>query len=320
MTKILIVEPVHAASMPILEARSDISFETISDTSEANLLTKIIDADALTIRVSHLSEKVLQAATKLKVVSRHGVGYDNIPVETCTRLGIPLTIVGAVNSVAVAEHTFYLILALAKFGVHYNQAIKHGGIEAWDKLQALELNGKNLLIIGYGRVGKEVAIRARAFGLNVIVYDPFYCQQPDDDITLVQNLNDGLCQANIMTLHLPLLPETRNLIREEQLNLLPDNAIVVNTSRGGIINESSLVNVLSSGHLLGVGLDVFEEEPVRSDHPLLQFDRVIVTPHSASLTEDTLIAMGNATLQNALDGVDGKLDPNLVVNPEVLRM
>ncbi len=318
MAKILVVEPIHPASMRMLEERNDVTFEIVSDTSEENLLSRIADVDALTIRVSPLSTKVLQAAKKLKVVSRHGVGYDNVPVETCTQLGIPLTIVGPVNSVAVAEHAFFLILSLAKHGVLFNQEVKRGNFEIRRKRRAFELNGKTLLILGYGRIGREVALRARAFGLKVIVYDPYHRPQSSDSATLITDISDGLRQANVVSLHLPLTPETHHLIGERELRLLPRNAIVVNTSRGGIIDEDGLSAVLLDGHLLGVGLDVFEEEPVPVDHPLLQHDRVTVSPHSAALTEDTLIAMGDATLKNALDGIDGRLDASLVVNPEVL--
>ncbi len=317
MYKILIIESLHPEAMKLLDDRTDVVYQLVTDVSEENILAHIGDADALTIRVSHLTEKALQKAEKLKVVSRHGVGYDNVPLKECTRLKIPLALVGSVNSIAVSEQTIYLIMAVAKLGMIYNQGVKAGNFGIRNKYRPIELNGKKLLIVGFGKIGREVAKRAQALGMDILVYDP-YLSQKDDVFTNFDSIEKGLEVADVVSLHLPLTPETKYLIGKNELALLKDTAILVNTSRGGIIDEMALHEALLSGKLHGVGLDVFEEEPVSSANPILSHDRVIVSPHSSALTDDTLMAMGIMTVNNALNAIDGCLDPSLVVNPEVL--
>lgn len=317
MYKILVIEPLHQEALQLIDARNDVSYQLITDVSEENILAHIEDADALTIRVSTLSKKALQKGRKLKVVSRHGVGYDNIPLDECNRLGIPLALVGSVNSIAVSEQTIFLMMAAAKLGAIFNQGVKTGNFGIRSKYRPIELNGKKLLIVGFGKIGREVAKRAQAFGMDILVYDPY--QKPDEvDLKILSSLEEGLEIADVITLHLPLTPETKYLIGKKELVIIKDKAILVNTSRGGIIDENALHETLCMGKLHGVGLDVFEEEPVHQSNPILSHDRVIVSPHSSALTDDTLKAMGMMTVQNALNAIDGCLDPALVVNPEVL--
>lgn len=317
MYKILIIETLHPEALKLLDARKDVTYQLITDVSEENVLANIKDADALTIRVSPLTKRALQEGKKLKVVSRHGVGYDNVPLDECTKLGIPLALVGAVNSIAVSEQTIYLMMAVAKLGAIYNQGVKAGNFDIRHKFRPIELNGKKLLIVGFGKIGKEVAKRAQALGMDIMVFDP-YLSQKVDNLPILATIEDGLEMADVVSLHLPLTPDTKYLIGKKELGLLKHNAIVVNTSRGGIIDEKALHETLSTGKLHGVGLDVFEEEPVSPTNPILSHDRVIVSPHSSALTDDTLKAMGIMTVKNALDAIDGCLDPSLVVNPEVL--
>lgn len=317
MYKILVIEPLHQEALQLIDARNDVSYQLVTDVSEENILAHIEDADALTIRVSPLPVKALQKGKKLKVVSRHGVGYDNIPLDECNRLGIPLALVGSVNSIAVSEQTIFLMMAAAKLGAIFNQGVKVGNFGIRSKYRPIELNEKKLLIVGFGKIGREVAKRAQAFGMDILVYDPY--QKPDEgDLKVLPSLEEGLEIADVITLHLPLTPETKYLIGKKELAILKDKAILVNTSRGGIIDENALHETLCTGKLHGVGLDVFEEEPVHPDNPILSHDRVIVSPHSSALTDDTLKAMGMMTVQNALNAIDGCLDPALVVNPDVL--
>ncbi len=317
MHKILIIESLHPEALSLLEERSDVSYQLLTDVSEENVLANIEDADALTIRVSLLTERALQKGKKLKVVARHGVGYDNVPLQECTRLGIPLALVGSVNSIAVSEQTIYLMMAVAKLGAIYNQGVKAGDFGIRHKYRPIELNGKKLLIVGFGKIGKEVARRAQALGMDILVYDP-YLPNAEDGFPTLATIEEGLEVADAVSLHLPLTTDTKYLIGEKELALLKNNAILVNTSRGGIIDEQALHETLAKGKLHGVGLDVFEEEPVSPTNPILSHDRVIVSPHSSALTDDTLKAMGIMTIKNALNAIDGRLDPSLVVNPEVL--
>lgn len=319
MKKLLIIQPVHDKAMEVLKDRPDIAAELVMDDSEENLLRHIADADAMTVRMTELSERLLSAAPRLKVISRHGVGYDNIPVDFCTSRGIPVTLVGPVNSISVAEHTLFLMLSVARLGVEMDSAVREGLFSARGKVRYVELHGKTLLVIGYGNIGRRVAERAKAIGLNISVYDPHLTGSLDEGMTLIEDLDDGLRRADVVTLHVPLTAETKGMIGARELSLLPPKAIVLNASRGGLLDEAALLEAVRSGALHGAGLDTFEQEPLPADSPLIGERRIVLSPHSASLTEETLIAMGMKTIENALAGIDGTLDPDLVVNRQVLE-
>jgi len=317
MKKILVVQPLRSEALRLFEERPDVRFEVITDVSPDNILRHIGDADAMTIRDAPLPIEVLQAAPRLQVVSRHGVGFDNIPVEYCTSRDLPVTVVGSVNAVSVAEQTMFLLLAAARHGVALDAATRKGDFAARSRLIGLELRGRTLLIIGYGRIGQEMAVRARAFGMKILVCDPNTEREPD--VEFVETLDDGLTRADVLTVHVPLGPNTRNLIGARELALMPERAIVLNTARGGILDEEALLAALDSGHLWAAGLDTFEIEPLPADSALARHERVVLSPHSAALTEESLIAMGVMTARNALAALDGILDRALVVNPSVLK-
>jgi D-3-phosphoglycerate dehydrogenase len=318
MKKILVAQPIRREALRLFEERSDIRFEVMNDFSRDTLLNHIADADALIVRDAQVPVEVLDAARILKVISRHGVGFDNIPVDYCTGRRIPVTVVGDVNATTVAEHTLFLMLAVARKGVQLDGAVRSGDFAARGRLTGVELRGRTLLLIGFGRIGREVATRASAFGMRVLVFDPFADRNRTSDAAFVDSLREGLTAADVLSLHVPLNPHTRNLIGERELGLLRQGAIIINTARGGIVDEEALVLALKSGKLRGAGLDTFAHEPLPSHHPLTAAASVVLSPHSAALTEETLIAMGVVTARNALAGLDGTLDPSLVVNPSVL--
>ncbi len=319
MKKILVVQPLRPEALELFEARPDVRFDVVTDFSSQNLLRHIVDADALTIRDAPLPMAVLEAAPRLKVVSRHGVGTDNIPVDYCTARGLPVTVVGSVNAISVAEQTMFLMLAAARHGIALDAAVRRGDFGARARLIGLELRGRRLLIVGFGRIGREIAARARAFGLSVLVFDPFAARTAEAGVSFVDTLEQGLAQADVLTLHVPLDERTRNLIGAREMALMPRNAIVLNTARGGIIDEEALSAALDAGHLWAAGLDTFAIEPLQSGSPLLTNARTVLSPHSAALTEESLVAMGMMTARNALAGLDGVLDPALVVNGSVLK-
>ena len=252
------------------------------------------------------------------MISRHGVGYDSIPIEMCTERGIPVTVVGTANTVSVAEQTMLLMLAAARGAIELDGATRQGDFAIRSRVRGVELKGRTLLLVGYGHVGREVAHRAHAFGMRIRIVDPFVTEAPDAEIEVVPELDDGLRGADVVSLHVPLTAATRHLIGARELALLPPGAIVVNTSRGGLVDEAALLASIRNGHLHGAGLDTFETEPLAADSPLLGERRIVLSPHSAALTEQALIAMGLATVANALAGIDGTLDRDLVVNPQVL--
>jgi D-3-phosphoglycerate dehydrogenase / 2-oxoglutarate reductase len=319
MKRILIIQPLRSEGLEVFAGRKDVSYKVITDFSEENLRANVGDADAITVRTAVITKRVLDAAPRLKVISRHGVGYDNIPVSECTPRGIAVTVVGAVNAISVAEHTWFLILAVARSGAELDAATRRGDFGIRERVTGVELNGRNLLIIGFGRIGKRVADRARAFGMNILVFDPYLRGDLPKDLRVVASLESGLREADVVTLHVPLTDETRRILGEHELSLLPKGAIVINASRGGLVDESALLAAVKSGHLRGSGLDTFEVEPLPSDSLLVSEPRIVLSPHSAAMTETSLVAMSVMTAKNALAGLDGTLDPELVVNPSVLK-
>lgn len=211
------------------------------------------DADAITVRDAPLPIQVLQAAPRLKVISRHGVGFDNIPVDYCTSRGVPVSIVGDVNAISVAEQTMFLILAAARGGIALDDAIRRGDFQARSRIMGVELKGRALLVVGCGRIGREVAERAAAFGMRILIFDPYADRNNGLEATFVENLAEGLRTADILSLHVPLGAETQNLIGPKELALLPLGAIVINTARGGILDEAALLESIQSGRLRAAG-------------------------------------------------------------------
>jgi D-3-phosphoglycerate dehydrogenase / 2-oxoglutarate reductase len=320
MPKVLVIQPFHADGMKLFEARPDVACEIVDGALE-ELALKIADADGVTIRTSPLPAEVLERATRLKVVSRHGVGYDNIDVAALTRRGIPLAIAADANATAVAEHTLFFMLALAKQGLRYDRATRAGGWAVRNSLEAVDLMGRRVLVMGFGRIGREVARRCAAFGMAVMVYDPYVQAnviEAAGDYRSVPDFQAVLPETDVLTVHMPLGADSRGLIGSAELAALPDHAFVINAARGGIVDEAALHDALTTGKIAGAGLDVFDQEPPPYDHPLFALDNVILSPHSAGLSKEAAIRMAISTARNVLAGIDGKLDPSMVVNREVL--
>ncbi len=316
--QVLVIQPLRQEALALLDERDDIAYHVVTDISEANLLSRVADIDAITIRDALLSSSVIAAARRLKIVSRHGVGYDNIPVDACTARGIPVTVVGPVNSVAVAEQTMLLMLMAARAAIELDAATRAGDFAARGRIQGVELKGRRLLVVGFGRIGREVAARGEAFGMRVSVFDPYFAPNANSAVTVIGDLSEALRSADVVSLHVPLTEATRHMLGAAELALLPRGAIVVNASRGGLIDEAALLEAVRTRHLHGAGLDTFETEPLPVDSALLGERRIALSPHSAALTDASLLAMGLTTVRNALAGLDGTLDPNLVVNRSVL--
>jgi D-3-phosphoglycerate dehydrogenase len=320
MAKVLVVQPFHEQGMQLLEARGDVTVGIVDGGLE-ELALKIADADGVTIRTSLLPAAAIERALRLKVVSRHGVGYDNIDLDALTRRGIPLAIAADANATAVAEHTLYFMLALAKQGPRYDRATREGQWAVRNSLDAVDLLGRRALIMGFGRIGREVAKRCAAFGMAVMVYDPYVQAnviEAAGDYRSVPDFEAVLPETDVLTVHMPLGADSRGLIGSSELAALPAHALVINAARGGIVDETALHDALTSGKIAGAGLDVFEEEPPPENHPLFGLDNVILSPHSAGLSKEAAIRMALSTAKNVLAGIDGKLDPSMVVNREVL--
>ena len=317
--RVLVVQPLHPTAIAMLEARADVRFTVVTDLSEQNLIEHVGDIDAMTLRDGPLPASVVEAAPHLKVISRHGVGYDNVPLELCTARGIPVTLTMAANAVSVAEHTMLLMLAAARGVIELDTAVRDGDFAVRSRLRGVELRGRTLVLVGYGRIGREVAARAVAFGMRVCVVDPYLAVSPPDGVELIDDLARALPRADVISLHVPLTVETRGLIGEAELAAMPQGAILVNASRGGVVDEAALLASVRSGHLHGAGLDTFAVEPLPADSPLFAERRIVLSPHAAALTEESMIGMGRATIENVFAALDGTLDPSVVVNPSVLK-
>jgi D-3-phosphoglycerate dehydrogenase / 2-oxoglutarate reductase len=320
MAKVLIIQPFHENGMALLQARDDVDVEIIDGRSEAELAGKIRDADAATIRTAPLPAAVIDQATRLKVVSRHGVGYDNIDVAALTRRSIPLAIAADANATAVAEHTLFFMLALAKQALRHDRAVRQGEWEIRNRFETVDLMGRHVLVLGYGRIGREVAKRCAAFDMKVSVYDPYVQANVIEQggYRSVPDFAAVLPETDVLTVHMPLADESRHLIGAAELAALPGHALVINCARGGIIDEDALHAALTSGRIAGAGIDVFEQEPPPENHPLFGLDNVLLSPHTAGMSQEAAIRMAISTARNALAGIDGTIDPSMVVNREVL--
>ncbi|WP_165359588.1 hydroxyacid dehydrogenase [Lichenibacterium minor] len=312
--KVVVIQRIAQPALDLFSTRDDIEVEVLTDTSVANIAAHVGDADAITIRDAPLPAEALASAHNLKIISRHGVGYDNVPLAFCTERGIPVTIIGDVNAAAVAEHTLFLMLAVAKNGAQFDRAVRNGDFGIRSRKTTVELRGKTLLLIGYGRIGQEFAARARALGLMIAAFDPFVDRTRVPDVRFFDILPAALAEADVVSLHVPLGEKTRNLIDASALARMKPGAILLNAARGGLIDEAALVASLDAGHLHGAGLDVFAREPLPGDDPLISREDIVFSPHCAALTADCLVDMGKATVRNVLAAFDGTLDPTLIVN------
>lgn len=314
MPHVLVVGSLHDTGKAMLEARPDITFELTDGTTEDCYAHRIADADILLIRTQPLTAPTIEKARKLRLVSRHGVGFDAVDAEALTKRGIPLCIVGDVNSGGVAEHAMMMMMAAVKLANRADSAVRSGNWKWRNRLEAGEVTGKNLLIVGFGRIGQKLADLANGFGMTVRAYDPFLAGQgwPDGAVRPVSSLDEGLAWADFISIHAPR--SDKPLIAMDQFVRMKPSAVLVNTSRGGIVDEVALAEALEKGIIRSAGIDVFEEEPPQPDHPLLGLDNVLLSPHIAGLTNEGGERLAVHSIQNIFDFIAGQLDPALVVN------
>jgi D-3-phosphoglycerate dehydrogenase / 2-oxoglutarate reductase len=232
--------------------------------------------------------------------------------------GIPLCIVGDVNSVSVAEHAMMQILACAKQLIRSDRAVRNGPWGWRNKLEQGEISGKTLLIIGFGRIGRHLATMASVFGMKIVAHDPYLAAKgwPEGNVAYANDLTAALGKADFVSVHIP--KADKPIIGAAEIAAMKRGAIIVNTARGGIVDEAALCDGLRSGQIAAAALDVFDTEPPQADHPLLAFDQVILTPHTAGLTVEAAERMAVSSVQNVLDFFAGRLDPALVVNAAAL--
>ena len=299
----------------MLKRNSNYEFEIFDEINE-DLKQKIVDCDAISIRTAKLPNEIISSAKKLQVISRHGVGYDNIDLKSTKEIGATLTITATANAVAVAEHVMFMLLNISKRKDMYDQSVKLGKFNDRNKLpKTIELWGKNILIAGFGRIGQALIKRCLGFEMNVFVYDPYINDEKIKSLggKKVNDLKEAVKEMDAISLHMPLNDETKNIVNYDLLRSMKTNCIVVNAARGGIINEVDLDKALRENLIFGAGLDVFETEPPKSDNPLLKNDKVFLSPHTAAFTEECMIRMGKETIQNIIDFFEKKLDKSKII-------
>ena len=274
------------------------------------------DADAIILMAVQLTREVIEALPNLKVISRCGIGYDNVDWRAATEHGVVVCNVPDHCIYEVACHTFTMLLALERQLIPFMQRAREGGYANGKEIKCHRVKGQTLGILGYGRIGRELAPMALGVGMKVLAYDP-YVKEPDrPGVTMAASMDEVLRNADAVSIHLHLNAETAHMISMPQLRMMKKSAFLLNASRGGVVNTEDLMEALKTGEIAGAGLDVIENEPLRTDHEIFHMPQVIFTPHVGMYTEEAMEDMYNKLSAQALDVLAGRW-PNNVVNPEV---
>src|SRR5574341_31608 len=305
MARVLIAEPLAEAGIELLRRRHDVDVRT--GLSPEELLTAVADAEALVVRsATRVTAEVLAAAPRLRVIGRAGIGLDNVDVAAATKQGVMVVNAPQSNVVSAAEHTIALLLAQAR-NIPRADATLRGGRWERSRFTGSELYGKTLGVVGLGRVGTLVAHRLHAFGMRIVAYDPYVSHERAAQLDIeLMDLDEVLARADFVTIHLPKTPETVGLLGAERLGRMRPGARLVNTARGGIVDEAALAKAVESGHLAGAALDVFAEEPTTSS-PLFEVDDVVVTPHLGASTAEAQDKAGITIAEQVLLALAGQL-------------
>lgn len=317
--KILMTEPLQPSGQDQFIDDPDVELVVPDSLTEDGLIEAVKGVEGIAVRSAKITRKVIAAATELKAISRHGVGYDNIAVDVLTARGIPLLLAIHANAVSVAEHAMYFILSLAKRGRLYDQAARESNFAFRNAPIAIDIAEKTLTIVGFGRIGTRLAPRALAFDMKVNVYDPYV----DDDVILeagctpIDDLRAALPSTDFLTVHCPLNDETRGIVGAEELALMHAGSFVINCARGGIVNESALASALADDKIAGAGVDVYEVEPPSANHPFLHDQKMFLSPHSAGVSIEAATRMSYETADNLLAALRGEVRTEALANPEV---
>lgn len=317
--QVLIPDAVHASALAVFDGVTDINVTSKGQMNRADLLAALPAAEALIIRsASKIDAEALAAASSLKYIARAGVGVDNVDIPVATQRKIVIMNTPDGNTISTAEHTFGLMLALAR---HIPQAHASLGSGKWDRksFNGVELRGKTLGVVGFGRIGRAVAKRAQAFDMTVIAFDPYIPADvaADMGVALV-SLDDIYAKSDFITLHALLTDETREMIRAENIAKMKKGVRIVNAARGALINEADLAEAVKSGQVAGAALDVYQNEPPQENHPLIGLPGVVHTPHLAASTDDAQIVVAVEAAQLVRDALL-KGEFKNVVNPDALK-
>jgi D-3-phosphoglycerate dehydrogenase / 2-oxoglutarate reductase len=322
--KIFITQTMSPSGRALLHERDDIELVEFPNLISAADFEALLKAHApvhgVALGATRFGEPELEAAKDMKVVTRIGVGYDAVDVAALTRRKIPLMVVGIANSPSVAEQALFMMLMLAKRALEMHALVKEGNWASRLGKLPFDLFGKTVLIVGFGRIGTRTAKRCLAMEMNVLVYDPYKSVEEirAAGCQAVSDLDAALPRADFVSIHCPKSPETVGMFGAARLRRMKPSAYLVNTARGGIVDEAALYAALVSGKLAGAGLDVFEQEPPAVPYPLFELPNVIIAPHVAGVTLEAVERMSEQTARNILSALDGEPIRQNVINQEVL--
>jgi D-3-phosphoglycerate dehydrogenase len=319
--RLLVPTTLAAAGWEALRARDDVEPVTYAPfLPAAEFRAPLRGIDSIALSAAPFGAGEVEAAPALQVISRMGVGYDAVDVPALTRRRVPLMVVGTANSVTVAEQAMFHMLALAKRGPAMSAMVRESRWDEKFKLRSIELAEKTLLVVGFGRIGTRIARRCLAMEMTVLVYDPYVAAAAiaAAGCEAIGNLDAALPRADVVTLHCPKTPETTALIDAARLARMKKTAFLVNTARGGIVDEAALAQALTAGTIAGAGLDVFESEPAPADHPLFALPNVSLSPHIGGGSVEAGDRSAVTAIRNILSVLDGQPIRENVINPEVL--
>ena len=316
MTKILLSQEIHPQGRKILEGKFEILLPR--DGSQKALEEAVREAEGIILRTtSAVTREVIDAAPKLKIISRTGAGVDNVDLAAAARRGILVCNLPHVNSVSVAEHAVALMLSLAKDLPAMDRAVRGGEWKKRNSGGAVELEGKTLGIVGMGGIGSRVAGKCRhGLGMRILAYDPYAAEAfPGEDYEFTPSLERLFAEADVVSLHCPSIPETRGMITRELLFSMKPEAIFVNCARGEVVDEPALTDLLKERRIAGAGIDVFAVEPPSPDNGLLGLDNVILSPHSAALTREATVRMSTEAARAVVDFFEGRRPRHVYTGP-----
>lgn len=307
--KFVMTQVVCPEGMKMLEGKADIYVADNQDPN--NYLNEMREADALIVRIAKCDGHVIENSPNLKVIGRTGVGYDTVDVKTASAHGIPVVITPGANNRSVAEHAVAMMFALSKNLIEGQTELCAGNWEIRGARKAFELEGKTIGILGLGAIGRETAKICSGCGMKIAAYDPFMTRNQVEDCGAVfyEDYRELLRDSDVVSIHVPLTEQTKNMISGEELKLMKKTALLINCSRGGIIDEDQLVQALKNGIIAGAGTDVFCNEPPKADDSMLNCPNLIVSPHSAAQTREAVIKMAQMCVRGCLAVANGKKWP-----------
>lgn len=315
--KVVVTEPIDQSGIELLKKEAVVAY--LPEMPGHKLIDEIVDAQALVVRVMKIDRPVIEAGKKLLVIAKNGVGYDNIDVETATKQKIVVVYTPAANAESVIEHDIGFMLSLSKKINAVDRALRTGTFKNRELFTGVEMDGKTLGIIGLGRIGYGVAEKCKlAFNMDVLIYDPYASKEKvaQAGFRKIEKLDDLLGVSDYIVICVPLTKETANLIGARELGLMKPTSYLVNSSRGGIIDEAALFDFLSKGRLAGAAIDTFKEEPPTPKNPLLSLENFIATPHTAGVTNESMKRIAETMIDDVLKVLHGER-PKFPVNPEV---